>query len=197
MVCKDWEKGKKIFLIICSVIVCIMLILGIIMLVVKDDKSTNNYDESLNSENLEFSGSAYSPSKIYDENNQEISLDVFSDKPMALIFFNTTNEESIDSLKMFQAHESEYSEKVNIIAICVADGITENSDTVKEKLAENSIELKNVLYDIDYTAKNEYNINTIPSFVFINKNGDVINTLENNIDEDVILANLDILAENY
>ena len=55
------------------------------------------------------------------------------------------------------------------------------------------------MYDLDYSAKNEYNITTIPTLVFINKNKEIINTISKieHINEDVITANLDILAENY
>lgn len=197
MVCKDWEKGKKLFLIVCCVLVVAMMILGIVIITLKRHSFDSGNNDSLNPEKLEFSGPAYKPSSVYDDSNKEITLSDFSDKPMALIFFNTTNEESLNTLRIFGENENDYSEKINIIGVCVSDGVSENIDTVKDTLTQNSITLNNILYDLDYFAKNEYNITTIPSLVFINKNHEIINTITNDIDEDVITANLDILAENY
>lgn len=196
MVCKDWEKGKKIFLIICAIIVVIMVILGIVAIELKPEEITE-LPLTQNQSESEFSGPSYTPSKVYDAQQTEFTLSDLADKPMALIFFNTTNSESLEALKIFAEQEETYSDKVNIVAICVMDGASETPEAVKETLANDGIILKNILFDLDYSAKNEYNINKIPTFVFVNKNKEIINTLEINIDEDIITANLDILAENY
>ena len=193
MICKDWEKGKKIFLSLCIVLVIIMVILGAIILTMKKDNLENLPENG----DLDFSGPLYDASIIYDENNQKVTLSDFADKPMALIFFNTTNQESLDALKIFAENEEKYLEKINMAGICISDGISESMQTVKENLSENEILLNNIVYDLDYSAKNEYHISKIPSLVFINKNNEVINTISSDMDEDVITANLDILAENY
>ena len=202
MNCKpeDWEKSKKISIIVCSSILAIMIILSIIVIIMNTQKSKNNNTGNvMPNQEVEFSGPAYKPSRVYDESNKEVSLLDLTDKPMALIFFNTTNQESIEALEIFNKYQEEYLDKVNIVGVCVSDGVTENIPKTIKALEENGIELKNILYDLDYSAKNEYNISTIPTLVFINKNQEIINTISKieYINEDVIAANLDILAENY
>lgn len=192
---EDWKKGKKVVAIICiivAIIVCFLCLATIIF------KPTNvEIADNRPISNVEFSGPKYKPSKVYSEEQENVTLSNLADKPMALIFFNTTNEESLEALKLFAEQEKNYDEKVNIAAICVLDGTSENTEKIKATLSENGIILKNLLFDLDYSAKNEYNVSKIPTFVFVNKNQEIINTLELEINEDILTANLDILAENY
>lgn len=194
---EEWKKSKKVFLVFCAIIVVIMIALCVAVLLLPKDAEKPAVPNPQNQGAAEFTGPAYKPAKVYDGTEAELNISDFDDKPMALIFFNTTNENSLEALKIFAEQESEYSEKVNIVAVCVIDGTSENPESVKEFLSDNKIELKNVVFDLDYTAKNEYKVSKIPTFVFVNKNKEIINTLEVDIDEDIITANLDILAENY
>ena len=201
MNCKpeDWEKGKKIFLTSISIIIVIMIVLVVVLLIVDKKVPENGTPNIIPNGDVEFSGPEYKPSKVYNNNQEEIALSNFSDKAMVLIFFNTTNQESLEALEIFSKYEETYLDKINIIGICISDGITEDSNKVKTILEENNISLKNILFDLDYSAKEQYDINIIPTLVCIDKKQEIINTISRveDINEDVITANLDILAENY
>ena len=189
----DWKKAIIIVAVIALIIVLFLCIAEISVKPKEEVEENQNLAVKVD----EFTGPEYKPSKVYSEDESQVKLSDLSNKPMALIFFNTTNEESLDALKIFAAQEKNYEEDVNIVAICVLDGTSENVNVVKETLANNDIKLKNVLFDMDYSAKKEYNVNRIPTFVFINKDKEIINTLEEEVNEDIVTANLDILAENY
>ena len=189
----DWKKAIIIVAVIALIIVLFLCIAEISVKPKEEVEENQNLAVKVD----EFTGPEYKPSKVYNEDESQVKLSDLSNKPMALIFFNTTNEESLDALKIFAAQEKNYEEDVNIVAICVLDGTSENVNVVKETLANNDIKLKNVLFDMDYSAKKEYNINRIPTYVFINKDKEIINTLEIEVNEDIVTANLDILAENY
>ena len=190
------KKVKKIFIIACGVIIAVMIILTIIFIIMNQK---NNYNGNTSpNEEVDFSGPAYKPSKIFDENNNEVSLENFSDKPIAIAFFNTTNQESLELLKILKEYDETYADKVNIVGICVLDGISETPDSVKAILEQNDLKIKNVLFDSDYFAKNEYDVNVIPTMIFINKKNEVVNKIyKEKITEDSVNANFDILAENY
>lgn len=194
---EEWKKSKKVFLGFCVVMVIIMVALCVAVLLLPNEPEKEVQPTPQNQAEVDFTGPSYKPATVYDGSNAEVNISDFDDKPMAIVFFNTTNEESVEALKIFAEQESEYSEKVNIVAVCVVDGTSENPESVKEYLAENKIELTNLVFDLDYSAKNEYKVSKIPTFVFVNKNKEIINTLEVDINEDIITANLDILAENY
>lgn len=198
---KDFLKNKKVALILC--IILVIVIIASIFLIFASNKNENNNLDVNNEQNVnnnedesDFSGPEYKTSKVYDENNEEISLSDFSNTAMALVFFDLTDE-SLDVIKIFEKYEKDYLDKVNIVGVCVEEESSNDINAVKEKIKESNINLKNVLYDLDYSAQNEYSVFSAPTLVFINKQNQIINTLTTSMNEDVITANLDILAENY
>lgn len=197
------EKKKIIIISIITVIV-LGLLIGMVFIINQNkikseiDNENTKINEVIeeNTIDLELTGEEYSPSKVYKEDNTEIALSDFSDKPMALLFFNTTEIEASKSVRILQKYYDNYKEKINFVNISVIDGVTETKEDIKEFLERNNITIP-ILYDTEYLAKNEYKIESIPTFVFINKNNEIINTISTDINEDVIEANLDIIAENY
>lgn len=191
-------KSKKY--IITGVILAVLLVA--VLIIYFSFKNTNTSEEPNNvdtlnvTKDLELRGEKYTPSQIYDEQNNQVDLSEFSDKPMALLFFNTTELKSTNVIEIFQKNYENYKDKVNFINVCIIDGVTETKEDVKNFIESKSVTIP-VLYDTDYSAKVAYNIDTIPSIVFINKNNEVINTISDEIDEDIIQANLDIISENY
>ena len=190
-------KKKKIIIITVISVILVISLIGLMIV----SKSKNEMSKPINNIpgneiSLELTGEQYKPSKLVDENNTKIELSQFSNKPMALLFFNTTEINAKEAINIFQKYYEEDKDKINFINISVIDGVTESKEDVKTYIQNNNITIP-ILYDTEYTAKNEYEIDTIPTFIFINKNNEIINTIAEDINEDVIEANLDILAENY
>lgn len=161
-------------------------------------ENVENQEEELN--DLELHGELYEPSQVYDGENNKVTLANYSDKPMALFFFNTSESDCNEVMQILQKNYDNYKDKVNFVNIVAVDETTETKEKVSEYIETNNITMP-VLYDTDYSAKNEYDVDTIPTLVFINKNKEIINTVSKykneEIDEDLIQANLDILSENY
>lgn len=193
------KNRKFIISTIAGATLIILLIIGIVINKNVEKENTENIinnEKQATTENLDLTGEKYIPSKIYDEQNNEIKLSEYSDKPMAVLFFNTTELATTNVIEILQKHYDTYKDKINFVNICVIDGVTETKEDVKEFINSKSITMP-ILYDTDYLAKNEYNIDVIPTIVFINKNNEIINTISGEKNEDVIQANLDILSENY
>lgn len=165
----------------------------------KNENVTNTNQEEVSTD-LELHGEPYEPSLVYDSENNQVTLADYSDKPMALFFFNTSESDCDEIMQILQKNYDTYKEKVNFVNIAAVDETTETKEKVSEYIETNNITMP-VLYDTDYSAKNEYDVDTIPTLVFINKNKEIINTVSKykneEIDEDLIQANLDILSENY
>lgn len=165
----------------------------------KNENVTNTNQEE-ESTDLELHGEPYEPSLVYDSENNQVTLADYSDKPMALFFFNTSESDCDEIMQILQKNYDTYKEKVNFVNITAVDETTETKEKVSEYIETNNITMP-VLYDTDYSAKNAYEVDSIPTLVFINKNKEIINTVSKykneEIDEDLIQANLDILSENY
>ena len=196
---KDWKKGQKIIIIVCIVMFSISIILtglALIMVSEEEDVIVNEEPEVISDSNIDFVGENYKPVTVYDETRQEKSLEEYSEGPLAIIFFNNTVED-LEILNLYREYEATYSDKVTVLGIYVPQDPEEDIGAIKEELAEKDIYLSNMVFDLDYSANNEYRITALPSLVFINKNGEIINTVSSDITQDMVNANFDILAENY
>jgi thiol-disulfide isomerase/thioredoxin len=128
---------------------------------------------------------------VYDENGNEISLDSFSGKPVFILFWKN-EEDSEKMLEILNKLYSSYSNKVTFLSI--TDYSEKNM--ASQYIAENNIQIP-VYYEQNSAANQAYNISVYPSIVIKDKNNTIINVKEGLQDEDSILANLDILSENY
>lgn len=201
-------SNKKLIILGMAILIAAIVVWGVFIFtnksnnnnVISNAENIENTNQSTNEDDLELHGELYSSSLIYDEENNKKELSEFSYKPMALFFFNTSEIDCYEIMEILQKNYDTYKEKVNFINIAVIDGVSETKGNVIEYVKSNNITMP-VLYDTDYSAKNEYEVNEIPTLVFINKHKEIINTVSKykneEIDEDLIQANLDILSENY
>lgn len=129
---------------------------------------------------------------VYDESGAEVSLDSFSGKPVFILFWQTSQEDSIEMLKTLNTVYEKY--KDDVIFLSVVD-IASKAE-VQTIVQENVIQIP-MYYDQDLAASLAYNITNYPTSIIKDKNNNVVNTKVGKMEEDTILANLDILAENF
>jgi hypothetical protein len=196
-------KNKK--MVIVFILIAILLVAGIVVNVIAikeknenaEDLSTNianNVDNTID-DDLELTGEKYNSADVTDENNKEVTVQTTENTPMVLIFWNHEEEKSIEAVKIVQSYYDKYSTKIDIKAVAEVD---KNSKAKIISIAsENNITMPIVYDTVDYSLSKANNVSKIPTILMINKNGEIINTLTDDINEDIIEANLDILAENY
>lgn len=152
---------------------------------------------NITEEDLELSGEKYNVADVQDKDGNTTTLELEENKPMVMLFWNNTEDASMEALKNLQSFYDKYSEKITFASIVVADSFEENKSEVEKVITENEITIP-VYYDtLDASASKANNVSNVPSLVMINKKGEKINTVTEDINTDVIEANLDILAENY
>jgi hypothetical protein len=199
-------KNKK--MIIVFALIAILLIAGIIVNVIAmkgkesedlytkvEDNVDNVYDNSIEDDELELSGEEYNSADVKDANDKEITITASENTPMLLIFWNNKEEKSIDALKTVQTYYSKYSSTVDIKAVAEVD--QDEKSEIQNIISENNITIPVVYDTVDYSLSKANNVSEIPTILVINKKGEIINTLTEEITEDVIEANLDILIEKY
>jgi hypothetical protein len=199
-------KNKK--MIIVFALIAILLIAGIIVNVIAmkgkesedlytkvEDNVDNVYDNSIEDDELELSGEEYNSADVTDANDKEITITASENTPMLLIFWNNKEEKSIDALKTVQTYYSKYSSTVDIKAVAEVD--QDEKSEIQNIISENNITIPVVYDTVDYSLSKANNVSEIPTILVINKKGEIINTLTEEITEDVIEANLDILIEKY
>lgn len=203
-------KNKK--MIITFILIAILLIVAIAVnvIAIKGKKTNNENNTNLSSEvennvdkniaseeDLELNGDKYIAGNVKDADDNDVTVDTNENTPMILVFWNTSEEKSIEALNAVQTYYEEYKDKITFNCVAVIDGVSETKEEIEEFISQNNITMP-VVYD---TTENSLtianNITKIPTILMVDKKAEIINTLTDEINEDIIEANLDILAENY
>ncbi len=129
----------------------------------------------------------YTDITFYKEDNTEVKLSDFKDKPVMILFFNN-EEASMNVLQKVENVYKDFKEKIQFIMI-------NTSQEVDTSLKENySME---IYYDFYKEAVRNYNITEMPAMIYISKENQVVNAKTGETTADALDANLNILIENY
>lgn len=134
----------------------------------------------------------YKDFSVYDENGNVVSLDSFSGKPVFILFWQVSELDSVEMLKVLNDVYTKYSEKV--IFLSVTD-LTNKTDAQKI-VQDNNIQVP-IYYEENSAGSTAYNVTNYPTAIIKDKNNNIVNQKVGQMEEDTILANLDILSENY
>ncbi len=167
------------------------------------NKTINNVNNTISHNNsIDYNNAAetgilnsirdYQNFSVKDENGNVVSLDDYSGKPVYILFFNTTQTESIEMLEILNNVYNNYKDKVVFFTVVNI----EEKENVQKILQEKSINIP-VYYEEGLAASKTYNISAYPTSVIKDKNNSIVNQKAGKLEEDTILANLDILAEEY
>ena len=134
----------------------------------------------------------YKDFSVYDENGNVVSLDSFSGKPVFILFWQVSELDSVEMLKVLNDVYTKYSEKV--IFLSVTD-LASKVDAQKI-VQDNNIQVP-IYYEENSAGSTAYNVTNYPTAIIKDKNNNIVNQKVGQMEEDTILANLDILSENY
>jgi thiol-disulfide isomerase/thioredoxin len=135
---------------------------------------------------------------FYDENGNNYVLNDFSDKPIMLILWSSDSTNALDIIELAQEYyeKDEFADSINFLAV----NTNEPDSELKEHI-ENVFTLP-IYYDTTLSAYNEYEFSNLPYLIFIDKNGEISNTLNPNetgkeLTADSLEANLELLIYEY
>lgn len=131
---------------------------------------------------------SYTDMTIYDKNNNKIYLSEYENNSIMILFWNPENEDSITVLKKVNNLYEKYKEKIKFLMISTSNNIPEN---IKNEF---SID---IYYDLDNQYQEKYNVQTIPTMIYIYKDNTILNAKSGVPSSDAIEANLDILSDNF
>lgn len=129
---------------------------------------------------------------FYDENGNEFDISNFEGTPIALILWSSDTENSYEVIEMIESVYNDYKSDITFLVI----NTEEKSESITDTIANIGYSFQ-VYYDTENLAANYYEYTKLPTLIFLNADGTKTNQIEGSITEDSLLANLDIIAENY
>ena len=179
---------KTLILLISSIVLLVVALFIFIYAKLQNKPITNIADVPIKTAPEEIIDEFY----FYDKDNNKFKMSDFSDKPIALILWRSDAENSLKTIELLDTIYENYKNDINFLVV--------NTNEPDKNIIE-SVEgcdfIIPIYYDTENIASNYYTFKNLPSFIFIDKNGELSNQTEGTITEDKLTANLDIIAENY
>ena len=184
--------NKKNIIILTIAIIFLIVALGIYLYAnsLKNGKKSNSTPKPITSNSKIEEPVFY----FFNDNGEKFSLNDFSDKPIAMLFWKSDNSKSYEIINLFEKYYEKYKNEINFLVININEANIDSDIIENVKAANFSIPM---YFDTDLTNTNKYNYDSLPYIIFINKNGNIDKETSKNITENMFTANLDLLIENY
>lgn len=128
--------------------------------------------------------------EVYDEEGNIVKLSDYKDKkPVVINIWASWCGPCKAEMPYFEDAINKYGDKVEFLMINLTDGQRETKEKALKFLKDNNLEM-DILYDLDYSAANAYNIRGIPRTIFIDKGGNIIYDIEGALNDEILDTNI-------
>lgn len=111
---------------------------------------------------------------VYDENLNKVKLSDYKGKSVVVNFWASWCPPCKDEMPLFNEISSKYNQdELVVLMVNMTDGQRETIDIAKKFISDKKYKMK-VLFDKDSNAAMNYNIESIPRTLFIDKDGNII-----------------------
>ncbi|NCB52129.1 MAG: TlpA family protein disulfide reductase [Clostridia bacterium] len=159
------------------------------------DSETSNPEETeaVASEEPEADKVSAENFTVYDVDGNEVSLSDFAGKPVVLNFWASWCSFCKLEMPDFNDVWADYGEDVEFLMVNVTDGSREKIEDGMAYIDENGYSFP-VYYDTDMDATYAYKITSLPTTVFIDADGYVVNTVLGAQSKDTLLNNIGLIT---
>lgn len=138
----------------------------------------NNFKDSVSSDDILKPTVTNSPKPtkakeitVTDQNGQSVALSDFLGKPVVLNFWASWCPPCREEMPYFSKLSQEYSDVV-FLMVDLTDGSRETKDKALEYVKDNGYSF-DIYFDLDGSAGNTYAVQSIPTSVFVDKEGNI------------------------
>lgn len=123
--------------------------------------------------------------EVLNSNKESVKLSDFYGKPIVVNFWATWCGPCRNELPEFEEAYKKYNEQVEFLMVNLTDGYSETVEGVEKFISDNKYEFP-VYFDTEYSASNAYSIYSIPRTLFIDKQGNILNSYLGMMDEETL-----------
>ncbi|VYU09897.1 redoxin domain-containing protein [Clostridium tertium] len=128
--------------------------------------------------------------EVYDEDGNIVKLSDFKNKkPVVINIWASWCGPCKAEMPYFEDAINKYGDKVEFLMVNLTDGKRETKEKALKFLKDNNLEM-DILFDLDYSAADAYNIRGIPRTIFIDKDGKIVYDREGALTNEMLEDNV-------
>lgn len=134
---------------------------------------------------LELNAQQLPDFKLTSPDGRELSISSFSDKPLLIVEWASWCPECRNQLPAIQKMYEKYGEQVHFVLINLIEPDKETTETAYRYITQGEYTFP-YYYDMDQSAADALQVQTIPSMFFVDKQGQIKKVLVNHTSEDAL-----------
>ena len=129
---------------------------------------------------------------LTDMNGDKVSLSDYTGKPIVVNFWATWCGPCKMELPAFDELYKKYNGQVEFMMVNLTDGYQETVEGVKSFVSENGYEFP-IFFDTELSASTAYNLYSIPRTIFVDKDGNLVNSHTGAMSESTLKQYIELL----
>ena len=131
---------------------------------------------------------------VFDANGNEVRLQNIIGKPIVLNFWATWCPYCVEEMPFFEESYKQYGEEIVFLMIDCVDGSRETKANGEAFIKDNGYTFP-VYYDVEGSASLAYETSSLPTSVFIDKNGYIIAYQPGALTQEMLQMGIDLLRD--
>ena len=171
------------------VFIVFMLVISLIYQFISANYGVNKGDGNINTEQSNEIGQTASNFTVKDKAGKNVSLADFKGKPVVVNFWASWCPPCKEEMPFFNEVYKEVGSEVEFMMVDLVDGSRETQAKAKAFIKDNNYSFP-VYFDTDKSASIAYSIYSIPTTIFIDKTGKIVQTHTGALTKSGLLAEI-------